>query len=138
MTARPARPELLPFRTVLIPTDFTEGSRAAIDRALALPLAQGARIEILHVLPESIPAKARARIEAGAHEALAAEVTRVRSNPTDHDVTVTSTLLRGDAYVESIRHARGIDAELIVIGRHGRRPVRDLFKIGRASCRERV
>ncbi len=135
MTARAARPALLPFRTVLIPTDFTEGSRPAIDRALALPLAQGARIEILHVLPASIPAKVRAKVEAGAREALAAAVTRVRSNPTTRgDLAVTSALVRGDAYVEIIRHARSIEAELIVIGPHGRRPLRDLF-IGATAAR---
>ena len=133
MTARAARPELRPFRTVLVPTDFAEGSRAAIARALALPLAKGARIELLHVLPESIPAKVRAKVEARAREGLADAVTRARS-AIGGDLEVTSELVRGEAYVEIIRHARSIGAELIVIGRHGRRPVRDLF-IGATAAR---
>jgi len=133
MTA--ARPKLLPFRTVLVPTDFTEGSRAAIDRAIALPLAQGARVEILHVLPESIPAKARAKVEAGAREALADAVARTCANATTGgELAVTSELVRGEAYVEIIRHARSSGADLIVIGRRGRRPVRDLF-IGATATR---
>lgn len=132
MTAR-ARPDPLPFRTVLVPTDFTEGSCAAIDRALALPLAQGARIEIVHVLPASIPAKVRAAVEARARESLADAVTRV-SSTRGGQLEVASELVRGEAHVEIIRHARSIDAELILIGRHGRRPVRDLF-IGATATR---
>jgi nucleotide-binding universal stress UspA family protein len=113
--------------------DFTEGGRAAIDRALALPLAQGARIEIFHVLAESIPAKVRAKVEAQAREVLADAVTRARS-ANGGGLEITSELVRGEAYVKIIRHARSIDAELIVIGRHGRRPVRDLF-IGTTAAR---
>jgi len=120
-----------PFHTVLVPTDFTEGSRAAIDRALALPLASGARVELLHVLPRSIPAKVRAKVEADAREALAAAVTHAR---TGRDLVVTSELARGDAYSEIIRHARSLDPDLIVLGRHGRRPIRDLF-IGATATR---
>jgi len=133
MTARAARPALQPFHTVLVPTDFTEGGRAAIDRALALPLAPGARIEILHVLAESIPANVRAKVEAQARESLADAVTRARS-ANSGDLEITAELVRGEAYVEIIRHARSIDAELIVIGRHGKRPVRDLF-IGATATR---
>jgi nucleotide-binding universal stress UspA family protein len=130
--ARAARP-IRPFHSVLVPTDFTEGSNAAIDRALQLPLAHGACIEILHVLPESIPAKARAKVEARAREALAEAVTRACSTMRG-DLVVTSELVRGEGYVGIIRHARRIGAELIVIGRHGRRPVRDLF-LGATAAR---
>lgn len=131
MTARP-HPNLSSFRTVLVPTDFIEGSRAAIDRALALPLAQGAHIELLHVLPEFIPAKVRAKVESRAREELAVAVKGASSRGGELDVT--SELVRGEAHVEIIRHARKLDVELIVIGRHGRRPVRDLF-IGATAAR---
>jgi len=36
-------------------------------------------------------------------------------------------VLSGEAFVEIIRRSRSLGAELIVIGRHGRRPVRDMF-----------
>ncbi len=132
MNAR-ARPAPRPFRAVLVPTDFTEGSRVAIDRALALPLAPNVRIEIVHVLPRSIPSKVRAKVEAAARESLANSVARARS-ARGGEFEVTSELVRGEAYVEIIRHARNIDADLIVIGRHGRHPVRDLF-IGTTATR---
>ena len=42
-------------------------------------------------------------------------------------ITLTSDVLSGEPFVEIIRCARNIGAELIVLGRHGRRPVRDMF-----------
>ncbi len=130
MRTRLARPGPRPFRTLLVSTDFMDGSGAAIARALALPLTEGARIEILHVLPDLIPAKARAKAEARAREALGDAVTRAMGG----GLAVTSALVRGEAHVEIIRHARRIGAELIVIGRHGRRPLRDLF-LGATAAR---
>lgn len=79
MTSR----RLEPFRIVLVPIDFTQGSVAALDRALVLPLAPDARIELLHVLPDQITAKVRAKVEACAKEALARAVAHARSVAAD-------------------------------------------------------
>jgi len=111
-----------PFRTVLVPIDFSEGSAAALDRALALPLDPGATLELVHALSD-VSAKVRAKVEAAAREALEREVVRARSLTSELDIT--SRLVRGQPYVEIIRRARTIDAELVVVGRHGRRLVRD-------------
>jgi nucleotide-binding universal stress UspA family protein len=120
-----------PFRTVLVPTDLSEGSSAALDRGLALPLGARSRIDLVHVLSD-VPAKARTKVEAAARQALEREVERARSlRP---ELEVTSRLLRGLTYVEIIRRARSLDAELVVIGRHGRWPVRDVF-IGSTAAR---
>lgn len=128
MTARQARQ---PFRAVLVPTDFSAGSAAALDRGLALPLGARARLDLVHVL-SGVPAKVRTKVEAAAREALAREVERARSRRSE--IEVTSRLLHGQVSVEIIRRARSIDAELVVIGRHGRRPVRDAF-IGSTAAR---
>jgi len=120
-----------PFRTVLVPTDLSKGASAALDRALALPLAPGARIDLVHALAD-VPAKARTKVEAAARQALDREVDRTRSSGAK--LEVTSKLLRGLPYIEIIRRARSIDADLVVVGRHGRRPVRDVF-IGSTAAR---
>ncbi len=112
------------FECVVVPTDFSPGSVAALDRALALPLAAGARVEVVHVLPE-VAAKLRANVEAAALDALDAEVARARALAPAHHVT--GKLLRGERFVEVIRYARDADADLIVLGRHGRRPLHDFF-----------
>jgi len=120
-----------PFRTVLVPTDLSEGSSIALDRTLALPLAAHARIDLVHVLSDA-PAKAGTKAEATARAALEREVDRARSLAPE--LEVTSKLLRGLPYIEIIRRARSSDAELVVVGRHGRRPVRDVF-IGSTAAR---
>jgi nucleotide-binding universal stress UspA family protein len=129
--ARAIRTIREPFGTLLVPTDFSRGSAAALDRAVTLPLATGARIDLVHVISE-VSAKLRKRVEAAAREALDREVARARSLAPEHDITCR--LLRGEPFVEIIRRARSIDADLIVVGRHGRRSVRDLF-LGTTAAR---
>jgi len=59
-------PRLEPLSSLLVPTDFSKGAEAALGCALLLPLAQGAKIHILHVLPPNLPAKARPKAKADA------------------------------------------------------------------------
>lgn len=121
------------FGTVLVPMDFSKGSATALERALALPLAEGARIDLVHVLSDApVAARTRTNLEAAARKALEREVVRARSRTSG--IEVTSKLLRGLPHVEIIRRARSIDAELVVIGRHGRRLVRDIF-VGSTATR---
>lgn len=119
-----------PFHRILVPVEFSEGSAAALARALTLPLASRARLDLLHVLPPRIAAKVRVQVAATARDELAQAVARARAATA---AEVTSELRRGTAYVEIIRRARDIDAELVVVGRHGKRPVRDLFVGSTAS-----
>jgi nucleotide-binding universal stress UspA family protein len=119
-----------PFSTVLVATDFSAGSTAALDRVLALPLAADARIDLVHV-SECI-GKLRAKVEAAAHEALAQVVARARSRLAGAEIT--STVMRGEPFVEIIRRARRIDADLIVLGRHGKRRLRGLV-LGTTAAR---
>jgi nucleotide-binding universal stress UspA family protein len=103
-----------------------------------LPLIDGGKISVVHVLPDRLPDKTRAEAEKAARYRLgkvAAALSRPPSVPGGRKVQVSSGLYRGQAYVEIIRHARAAGADLIVLGRHGRRPVRDMF-IG--STAERV
>lgn len=131
MSRRPKLHE--PFSTVLVATDLTEGGAAALDRALALPLAPDARVDVLHVLSTEVAAKARARLEASAREALGREIERARATARS-TARITATIARGEPFVEIVRRARRLEAELVVIGRHGRRPIRDLF-IGSTATR---
>ena len=55
-----ARP---PLDSVLVATDFSSGAAAAAARSLELPLAVGARLSLLHVLPDALPERLRAGVE---------------------------------------------------------------------------
>jgi len=122
---------------VFVATDFSAGAALAIARAGLLPMAQGARITVVHTLPEGVPESALASVEKAARRQIADAVADL-SMSTDAlgrtDLKISSELCRGQAYVEIIRHARAVGADLVVIGRHGRRPVRDLF-LGSTAAR---
>lgn len=127
-----------PITRVVTGTDFSPGGTAAVARAARLPLAKAALVEIVYVLPDNLPAKLRAKVEADAarrleHAAEAARGSAHRAGNTT--VEIKHVLLQGQGHVELIRHARRREADLIVIGRHSRRPLRDLF-VG--STAERV
>lgn len=111
-------PRRAPLRRVLVATDFSSCAERALRRALSLPLARGAGVTLLHVLPPGIPARARARADADAKRALEALA--------EHRA-VTPEVRSGTPFVEILRRARELRAELIVLGRHGKRTIRDLF-----------
>jgi nucleotide-binding universal stress UspA family protein len=115
---------------ILVPTDFSKNATRAVERALLLPLALKARLHIVHVLPRDLPSKVRARTEATARQALKEVVLAATAGARKRGVEgleITSGLLFGDPFVEIIRSSRTIEAELIVLGRHGLRPIKDMF-----------
>ena len=127
-----------PFERLFIATDFSTGASQAISRAARLPLADRGELTVLHVLPERIPQRVRADAEKLARRQLDQATKILRKTATTlgrPKINISSELCRGQPYVEIIRRARSVAADLIVLGRHGRRPVRDMF-IG--STAERV
>lgn len=126
-----------PFEHLFVATDFSPGAAHAIARAGHVPLADGARITVVHVLSDSVPERAREAAEtlARRHLARAAKALLSTTRRSRRAVRTSTELCRGQAYVEIIRHARSAGADLIVLGRHGLRRLRDMF-IG--STAERV
>jgi nucleotide-binding universal stress UspA family protein len=136
--AKPSRLHRKQFEHAFVATDFSVGAAQAVARAGRLPLADGGRIRIVHVLPDGLPEKTGATIEKAARRQLehaVAALSKSISSGGRADIEVASEVCRGQAYVEIIRHARSVGADLIVLGRHGRRAVKDMF-IG--STAERV
>lgn len=108
---------------VLVATDFTQGATWALERALRLPLAPGATLELIHVVPgESAAIPDRAGAEARAQlERLVADA-RAQLGP--RELRVSSSLAAGQPHVEIIRRSRQVGAELVIVGRHGSRTFR--------------
>jgi len=127
LKAPPSRP---PFETVLVATDFTRGSEWAVERAARLPIAAGGKLLVIHVLPQGIPAKYRRQAEREAREALdkiVRRIVRASRRAGNARLSVVSALRVGKPYVEIIRLARSEMADIVVVGRHGRRVLRDLL-----------
>ena len=119
-----------PFQHIVVATDFSAGAVRAVARTSRLPLAEGGKVTVTHVLSDRVPKKARADAEKLARrhlEQVSKSLRKAAAALGRRDITVSSELCEGQPYVEIIRHARAVAADLIVIGRHGRRPVRDMF-----------
>lgn len=136
------------LRAILVTSDFSELAREAYRWAVSLARSSGARVVLAHVLEEEIVAAmppfpsgvqpdvldlSRFREEsrkaaAGALETVAAELRR-------EGVAVETVLRSGRPFVEIVRLAREIPADLVVMGTHGRSGLRHAL-IG--SVAERV
>jgi nucleotide-binding universal stress UspA family protein len=113
--------------SVLVATDFSKGAELALARAVRLPLAKAARIHIVHVVSPKVPDKARPKAKTHATRALEKYVARAQRETSGRNVTVTSEVRIGEPFTEIIRLSRSLNVDLIVLGRHGRRAIRDMF-----------
>ena len=114
-------------KNILVPTDFTETSDAALDYAIALAALTGGSVTLMHAY--EIPVVGfpdGALIASGdmvgsiltaTEAALAACVLKRKSS----GVAIKTVLRQGVAYEEVNAIAADVNADLIVIGTHGRR-----------------
>jgi len=125
------------FGKLLVATDFSRGAADAVARAVRLPLAPGATMHLLHVLPASMPSRLAARAERNALSQIqqtAAIASRVAKAAGNAALNIHTEVVAGPAHVEIIRRARAEDAELVVVGRHGKRGLRELL-VGSTAIR---
>lgn len=112
---------------ILVATDLSSGGDLAVARALQLPCAPRAKLSLLHVVNEktdsaSVEEEAtllakrleEARVRVGAH------------GDTTSSLDISPSTVRGKAAAEIVRAARERGAEVIVVGRHGKSPMRNL------------
>ncbi len=131
-----------PLTSVLLATDFSPGAQQALERVLTLPLGPRARVTLLHVLRDDIPGALRKQALQEAERSLEKVMARGRTLGNARGLTGlrwSGDVTEGDAASLVARRARTVEAELVVVGRHGRVPVVDLFlgttaqKVTRAS-----
>ena len=115
-----------PIKTILVPVDFDAPSEAALDTAIRFAKNLGAKITLLHVEPfrlgdvpegvfyEGPNASSRARATA------LVELGKLAERKATSGVAIGVELREGIAYDEILGAARQLNAELIVMGTHGR------------------
>jgi nucleotide-binding universal stress UspA family protein len=149
------RAEPYDVKTILVPTDFSEGAQAALEHAAALAKAFKAKIVVLHVI-ETIAATMAETVKRVDPKTMAKGISQVPDltdvyaivrravEPVLSDlvaslqkdgVAATSALAQGAAYAEIVAQSDAVGADLIVMGTHGRRGVNRLFM---GSVAERV
>lgn len=127
---------LNPLGRVLVATDFSPGAEQALRRAALLPLARGAVLTLLHVLAGNLGPALRGRERTEAQYRLgqdAKRLTRSLRRRRAEGPVVRTVVAEGEPFVEIIGCEER--AELLVLGRHGRRRFRDLVL---GSTAERV
>ncbi len=115
------------IKTILFPTDFSQGARAAMDYALSLAQDYKARLILLYVIqdisiaewyiPSSISA---ADLVADMQKSASKEMEKWAAEVGGKVANVETLIERGVPFVEIIRVAKEKNADLLVIGTHGR------------------
>lgn len=126
------------YDEILVPTDGSPASDAAIDHALDLAKRYDARIHALYV----VDGAAYSTLEAGSEivlEALESEgkeaTERLSNRAADAGVDSVSTVTSGTAYRSIIDYSESNEIDVIVMGTHGRKGI-DRYLLG--SVTERV
>jgi nucleotide-binding universal stress UspA family protein len=106
------------MHTIVVPTDFSELSLRALEHARDLARLSGARLVVVHVDPPLL-AFAMTPHDPGAHLATLWERLH-KVCPRATGLVVEHRLEEGFAADSIVRVAREVEADLIVIGTHGR------------------
>jgi nucleotide-binding universal stress UspA family protein len=130
------------IRRILHPTDFSGASRSAFDRALALARDSRAEMAILHVLAPVIPVMGEGyippqtyeAIDAAAHKGAQRKLDALVARARKAGVRARGLLVEGSAHERIVRAAKGLRADLIVMGTHGRSGLARLF-VGSVASR---
>ena len=118
-------------RQILVATDFSESSLAAVRQATELAEAFGARLDVLHVVEEPFGYLGGIHgylpeVDAFREMLNNAARTQLHQVLKPEDVQrwqARLSLRTGTPYVEIVRFAKDEGVDLIVIGTHGRGPV---------------
>jgi nucleotide-binding universal stress UspA family protein len=114
----------LAFKRIVVATDFSRASELAVQYARTLALRFGASMHLVHVVEEPFPISPelyiheipdfRERLVTEARRQLGVSVAEVP------DIAVTSEVLIGTVARRIVEAAATSDADLIVMGTHGR------------------
>jgi nucleotide-binding universal stress UspA family protein/CBS domain-containing protein len=123
-----------PFHTILVPVDFDENSKTALDLAKQLAAATDAAVHLMHVIAILLaPGEAASVIVTREDEVKAAleKIAKEQLGGVRHEVHIRS----GDTARAIAESARDLRADLIIMPTHGRRGLPRFFL---GSVAERV
>lgn len=135
---------MIQLNTVLVPTDFSDFSRPAIDYGCALASEFGSELHLLNVVQDPMvysPEPTLLKIET--IEEYVSELKAVATMALAHlpgdgwnfGEPIVRQIRHGSPFVEILRYVKEADIDLIVIGTHGRTGLKHVFL---GSVAERV
>jgi nucleotide-binding universal stress UspA family protein len=112
---------MLTIHRILCPTDFSDPAHTAFDVACALARDYDADLIVCHVTPPSVAAVAEGVMLELPEDTTGADAARLeRLSPDDPAVRIARRMRQGDAAAEILKLAADEEADLIVMGTHGR------------------
>ena len=116
---------MISIKRILVPTDFSDDGKTALQYAVAFADQFGAAVELLHVL-EPVPPGALLSyisledLKKGMLADAEKNIEELHSEWDDYAFPVKRTVVDGHPFVEIIKHAKEGDADMIIMGTHGR------------------
>jgi nucleotide-binding universal stress UspA family protein len=134
---------VISLQNILLATDFSEPSAAALEYAKSLALKFGGCIHVLHVLEDLAAHAWTTEVYVAALPGVHEEMERQARERLDgmfpreerDKYRVRTELRTGSPFVEVVRYARDEKIDLIVMGTHGRGPIAHMLL---GSVAERV
>ncbi|HMP03997.1 MAG TPA: universal stress protein [Gemmatales bacterium] len=117
-----------PPKRILHPTDFSKHASYAFDLAEGLARQTGAELFLLHVMPTPMAVYGDAMVEPASavdKEAIVKQLHELK--PKAPGVTIHYLTAEGDAAPTIVAAAKERQADLIVVGSHGRRGLRRIL-----------
>lgn len=112
------------MKNILVATDLSARSDRAVQRAIRLGAKLGVPCHVLSVVDDDLPGDMLASLLKGVETRLA-QFVKTASEPGQH---VTSAAVAGDPQEILLCMAETLDAGLVVLGLHRRRPLLDLVR----------
>jgi len=116
---------MININRILVATDFSEPGKTALQYAVAFADQFGAAVDLMHVI-EPVPAGAllsyvpKEELKKNMQTHAEQEMEALHAEWDDYAFPVNRVIVHGHPFVEIIRHAKEIHADLIVMGTHGR------------------
>ena len=111
---------MLNIQTILHPTDYSERSDYAFRIACSLARDYRAKLVLLHVALRSVTIEGEAAIAPRSEEYFQGELDKLESVSVPAGIRVERFVREGDPAGEILRAAQFTNADLIVMGTHGR------------------
>lgn len=116
---------MITIKRILVPTDFSDQGKTALMYAVAFADQFGAAVDLLHVM-ETVPPGALLSyislndLKKSMHEEAEKHLEELTSKWQDYAFPVKKIIVEGHPFVEIIKHAKDSNADMIIMGTHGR------------------
>lgn len=113
------------MQKILMATDLSARSDRALERAVTLARELGAKLIIVHVVDEDLPATLADAQEKAAKREIKEHINKLTAGNEPH---ISIEVVFGRAYIDILEMSEKTEAEMIVLGVHREDALKDMFR----------